>query len=77
MCNADVPRIGPRMILVQRHWVAGWRLRLVWFTASYAFPTTEREEGAPLRTHERGPPQPSGTCHLPWPLGTARREVST
>ena len=57
MCNADVPRIGPRMILVQRHWVAGWRLRLVWFTASYAFPTTEREEGAPRRTHERRPPQ--------------------
>ena len=39
MCNSDVPRIGPRMILVQRHWVAGWKLWLVWFTASYAFPT--------------------------------------
>ena len=55
MCNTDVPRIGPRMILVQRHWVADWRLWLAWLTASYAFPTTERAEGAPPRTHERGP----------------------
>jgi hypothetical protein len=49
MCNANVPRIGPspRMILVQRHWVAGWRLWLMWLTASYVFPTTAREEGAP------------------------------
>ena len=39
MCNSDVPRIGPRMILVQRHWVADWKLWLVWFTASYALPT--------------------------------------
>ena len=63
MCNADVPRIGPRMILVLRHSVADWRLWLAWLTASYAFPTTERAKGAPPRTHERCPPQPSGTCH--------------
>ncbi len=69
MCNADVPRIGPRMILVQRHWVAGWRLRLVWFTGSYAFPTTEREEGDAVLLRENMREAPHNQAELVNRLG--------